>query len=146
MWRLRRRDKPGSAHGRWGFVTNVRLKLRTMKNIHRRFPVSFAPALALCLASSISIHAEPDGSLESVYKGSQVRLISEAGPSSGYTAWARLIGQYLGRPLPGQPGIVVQSMIGAGGLVASNYMYSVAGRDGRSRCSRSTAPPTSSCR
>jgi tripartite-type tricarboxylate transporter receptor subunit TctC len=108
-----------------------------MQNFHRRFPV----ALALCLASSISVHAEPDGSLESLYKGSQIRLISEAGPTSGYTAWARLIGQYLGRHLPGQPSIVVQSMGGAGGLIASNYMYSVASRDGREIAALSREAP-----
>ncbi|HWF96531.1 MAG TPA: PhnD/SsuA/transferrin family substrate-binding protein [Xanthobacteraceae bacterium] len=108
-----------------------------MRKIHQRLPV----VLALCLASSIPIRAEPDGSLESVYKGSQIRLISEAGPSSGYTAWARLIGQYLGRYLPGQPGIVVQSMGGAGGLIASNYMYSVASRDGREIAALSREAP-----
>ena len=83
-----------------------------------------------------------DGSLEAFYKGSQIRLISEAGPGSGYTAWARLIGQYLGRHLPGEPGIVVQSMVGAGGLVASNYMYSVAGRDGREIAALSREAPS----
>ncbi len=68
-------------------------------------------------------------------------MISEAGPSSGYTAWARLIGQYLGRYLPGQPGIVVQSMGGAGGWIASNYMYSVASREGREIAALSREAP-----
>jgi tripartite-type tricarboxylate transporter receptor subunit TctC len=87
-------------------------------------------ALAL-LASCVPSRAQSDTAVEAFYKGSQIRLISEAGPSSGYTAWARLIGQYLPRHLPGQPSIVVQSMGGAGGLIASNYMYSVAAHDGR---------------
>jgi len=137
MWKLRRRDHPRGALGRQGVVTSLRVKLQKMQNINRRFPV----ALALCLAASISVHAEPDGSLESLYKGSQIRLISEAGPTSGYTAWARLIGQYLGRYLPGQPSIVVQSMGGAGGLIASNYMYSVASRDGREIAALSREAP-----
>src|SRR5580700_4594737 len=108
---------------------------------YRRLSLGLALALALWAASSIPVHAQPDGSIESLYKGSQIRLISEAGPSSGYTAWARLIGQYLGRHLPGEPNIVVQSMIGAGGLVASNYMYSVAGRDGREIAALSREAP-----
>ncbi len=112
-------------------------EVAVMPNIHRRLAV----ALALCLASNVPLHAQPNGSLESVYKGSQIRLISEAGPSSGYTAWARLIGQYLGRYLPGQPGVVVQSMGGAGGLIASNYMYSVASRDGREIAALSREAP-----
>jgi tripartite-type tricarboxylate transporter receptor subunit TctC len=88
-------------------------------------------ALALLAAPSMPACAQTDAAVEAFYKGSQIKLISEAGPSSGYTAWARLIGQYLPRHLPGQPSIVVQSMGGAGGLIASNYMYSVAGHDGR---------------
>jgi tripartite-type tricarboxylate transporter receptor subunit TctC len=86
-------------------------------------------------------HAQTDAAIESFYKGTQIKLISEAGPSSGYTAWARLIGQYLPRHLPGQPGVVVQSMGGAGGLIASNYMYSVASRDGREIAALSREAP-----
>lgn len=107
----------------------------------RNLPRQALAAFALIGASSVAVQAQPDGSLEAFYKGSQIRLISEAGPGSGYTAWARLIGQYLGRHLPGEPGIVVQSMIGAGGLVASNYMYSVAGRDGREIAALSREAP-----
>jgi tripartite-type tricarboxylate transporter receptor subunit TctC len=108
---------------------------------YRRHWLGLALALALGAASGVPVRAQPDGSLESLYKGSQIKLISEAGPSSGYTAWARLIGQYLGRHLPGQPGIVVQSMGGAGGLIASNYMYSLAGRDGREIAALSREAP-----
>src|ERR1700686_5125159 len=108
---------------------------------YRRLSLGLALALALSAASGIPVHAESDGSLESLYKGNQIRLISEAGPGSGYTAWARLIGQYLGRHLPGQPSVVVQSMGGAGGLIASNYMYSLAGRDGREIAALSREAP-----
>jgi tripartite-type tricarboxylate transporter receptor subunit TctC len=105
-------------------------------NSHRQL----LAALALVGANACA-YAQADASLESFYKGSQVRLISEAGPSSGYTAWARLIGQYLPRHLPGQPSIVVQSMGGAGGLIASNYMYSLASRDGRELAALSREAP-----
>ena len=104
---------------------------------HRRL----LAALAL-LCANASAHAQSDASIESFYKGNQIRLISEAGPSSGYTAWARLIAQYLPRHLPGKPGVVVQSMIGAGGLVASNYMYTVASRDGREIAALSREGPS----
>jgi tripartite-type tricarboxylate transporter receptor subunit TctC len=108
-----------------------------MRNLHGRL----ATAFALLWAPGVSAYAQSDAALESFYRGSQIRLISEAGPGSGYTAWARLIGQHLGGHLPGRPGIVVQSMIGAGGLVASNYMYSVASRDGREIAALSREAP-----
>jgi tripartite-type tricarboxylate transporter receptor subunit TctC len=138
MWKSRRREAPdfgGAAH--WASLGDWRPNLQMMQNIRR----SFAAAFPLLSALAVSVHAQPDASLENFYKGNQIRLISEAGPGSGYTAWARLVGQYLGGHLPGRPGIVVQSMIGAGGLVASNYMYSVAGRDGREIAALSREAP-----
>ena len=98
-------------------------------------------AVLALLCASTSAYPQADASLESFYKGSQIKLISEAGPGSGYTAWARLIAQYLGRHLPGQPSVVVPSMGGAGGLIASNYMYSVASRDGREIAALSREAP-----
>ena len=41
--------------------------------------------------------------VEEFYRGSTLRLISSAGPPSGYTIWARFIAQYLGRYIPGNP-------------------------------------------
>lgn len=70
-------------------------------------------------------------SVEEFYRGSTLRLISSSGASSGYTIWARFIAQYLPRYIPGKPTIIVQSMLGAGGLLLSNYMYNVAPKDGR---------------
>jgi tripartite-type tricarboxylate transporter receptor subunit TctC len=101
----------------------------------------------LALAAVVTVFAGPagaqsDGSVEQFYKGSQIRLISSAGPGSGYTAWARFIAQYLGRHIPGEPTIVVQSMAGAGGLIAANYMYSAAAKDGREIASVARETPS----
>jgi tripartite-type tricarboxylate transporter receptor subunit TctC len=120
----------------FGFV-EWRPDLQMTRNTRRRLAATFV----LLAALGGSAHAQSDASLESFYKGNQIRLISEAGPGSGYTAWARLIAQYLGGYLPGRPGVVVQSMIGAGGLVASNYMYSVASRDGHEIAALSREAP-----
>jgi tripartite-type tricarboxylate transporter receptor subunit TctC len=85
--------------------------------------------LALTLSCSSAL-AQSD-SVEQFYKGSQVKLIASAGPGSGYTIWVHFIGQYLGKFIPGNPNIVVTQMAGAGGLIAANYLYSVAPKDGR---------------
>ena len=64
------------------------------------------------------------------YKNNPIRIISGAGAGSGYTIWAHFIAQYLGKHVPGNPTIVVQSMAGAGGLIATNWGYDVAPKDG----------------
>ncbi len=67
---------------------------------------------------------------ERFYAGKQIKLITHVGPASGYSVWARLVGAHLGRHIPGSPPIIVQSMPGAGGLKAANYLYSLAPKDG----------------
>lgn len=86
-------------------------------------------AAALLAAGTFSGGARAE-SVADFYKGSTMKLMSSSGNSSGYTVWARLIAETLPRHLPGAPTIVVQSMMGAGGLLLTNYMYNVAPKDG----------------
>jgi tripartite-type tricarboxylate transporter receptor subunit TctC len=64
------------------------------------------------------------------YKGRTVNLIVGYGPGGGYDLFARLLARHLGRHIPGSPVVVVQNMPGAGSLRATNYLYTVAPRDG----------------
>jgi len=96
---------------------------------------------ASALLAALTARAGAESAVEQFYKGNQLRLIGSAGPGSGYSAWTRFIGQHLGRHLPGAPAVVVQYMGGAGGLIAANYMYSLAGRDGREIASLAREAP-----
>jgi tripartite-type tricarboxylate transporter receptor subunit TctC len=69
--------------------------------------------------------------VEEFYRGSTLRIITSAGPASGYTLWAHFIAQYLPKHIPGNPQIIVQSMGGAGGIIAMNHVYNQAAKDGR---------------
>src|SRR4051812_23177332 len=51
-------------------------------------------------------------------------------PGGTYDATARLIARNLGRHLPGNPGVTVQNMPGAGSMAATNHLFNVAPRDG----------------
>jgi tripartite-type tricarboxylate transporter receptor subunit TctC len=64
------------------------------------------------------------------YKGRTITLIVGYGPGGGYDLFARLMARHLGRYVPGNPTVVVQNMPGAGSLRATNYLYTVAPRDG----------------
>jgi tripartite-type tricarboxylate transporter receptor subunit TctC len=86
--------------------------------------------------------AGADPSVEQFYKGNQVKLFASAGPGSGYSIWTRFIGMHLGRHIPGEPTVTVQYMPGAGGLIAANYMYSVAPKDGREIASLAREAPS----
>jgi tripartite-type tricarboxylate transporter receptor subunit TctC len=64
------------------------------------------------------------------FKGKQIRVLMSAGVTGGYAEYARLLAQHMPNHLAGKPDFVVQSMPGAGGLLATNYLYSQAPADG----------------
>jgi tripartite-type tricarboxylate transporter receptor subunit TctC len=64
------------------------------------------------------------------YRDKTLRIVAGYGAGSVDDAWTRLIAQYLGKYIPGNPNIIVQNMPGAGAMIAANYVYKVAKPDG----------------
>jgi tripartite-type tricarboxylate transporter receptor subunit TctC len=64
------------------------------------------------------------------YEGKTIQLLVSSGPGATTDISARLVGRYLAKHIPGNPGIIVQNMPGGGGLVGANYLYNVAKPDG----------------
>jgi tripartite-type tricarboxylate transporter receptor subunit TctC len=64
------------------------------------------------------------------YRGKQIRLISGHPVGGDYDLGARFLAKHLSRHIPGQPAIVVQNMPAAASVVAANFMYNQAPRDG----------------
>lgn len=86
-----------------------------------------AVLLALALPS---LPAGAVGDDDDFYRGKTVSLIIPIGPGGAYDTYARLVARFLGRELPGNPVIVPRNMPGAGGTIASNYVYNIAPQDG----------------
>ena len=68
--------------------------------------------------------------LTEFYRGRQISLVVGYGTGGGYDVYARLIARYLGKYMPGNPGVIVQNMPGAASLRAVNYLYNAAPKDG----------------
>src|SRR5262245_62117437 len=83
-------------------------------------------AVAL-LAGAPCAHAQP---LADAYKGKQFRFVLGAAAGQDYDTWARLLARHLPRHIPGAPTVIVQNMPGAGQMLAANWLYNVAPRDG----------------
>ncbi len=64
------------------------------------------------------------------YQGKTITIIVGTGAGDLYDLYARAIGLYMGRYLPGNPNVIVQNMPGAGHMIAANYIYTVAKPDG----------------
>jgi tripartite-type tricarboxylate transporter receptor subunit TctC len=64
------------------------------------------------------------------YKGKTVNMTVGHEVGTGFDIYARTLARHLGRHIPGQPAVVVQNMNGASGLVAANWLYNIAPKDG----------------
>jgi len=64
------------------------------------------------------------------YKGKVIRIVVGFAAGGGFDTYARTIGRYMGRHIPGNPTIIIENMPGAGSLIAANHVYKVAKPDG----------------
>ena len=64
------------------------------------------------------------------YKGKQVQMMVYSGAGSTYDTYARLLARHMHRHIPGNPTIVVQNMVGAGGLKLVDFLNRIAPKDG----------------
>lgn len=69
-------------------------------------------------------------SAESFYKGKEMKMIISAGQGGGYGTYAHSLIPFMEKYLPGKPKVIIQHMQGAGGIVAANFLYNVAPKDG----------------
>lgn len=74
--------------------------------------------------------AAPAQSVADFYKGKTVTIVVGSDVGGGYDLTARTMAHYLARHVPGQPNIIVQSKPGASSIVAANYVYEIAPKDG----------------
>jgi tripartite-type tricarboxylate transporter receptor subunit TctC len=81
----------------------------------------------IALASAVPAHAQ---SVEDFYRNRAITILVGFTAGGGYDLYARLLGRHMGRHVPGNPTIVVQNMPGAGSLKATQFVYSVAPKDG----------------
>lgn len=64
------------------------------------------------------------------YAGKQIKVIVSTQAGGAYDLWMRLIAPYMSKYIPGSPSFLIQNMPGGGSIVATNYLYNVAPRDG----------------
>jgi hypothetical protein len=89
-------------------------------------PLAATAAAALLALTGIS-RAQP---ADDFFKGKTIRFVLGAAPGQDYDVWARFLARHLPRHIPGNPSFLVQNMPGAGHLLATNWLYNIAPRDG----------------
>jgi len=84
---------------------------------------------SVCLAAAADLPARADPVAE-FYKDKTVTMVISTGVGGGYDRNARLVARHLTRFIPGNPTIIPKNMPGAGNVLAMNFMYNVAPKDG----------------
>jgi len=88
----------------------------------------FATGLGIVLAASFGASGAED-----FYKGKQLRLIVGFPSGNDYDLGARVLVKYLAKYIPGSPRSSSRNMPQAASIVAANYLYAQAPRDGTVR-------------
>ena len=87
-------------------------------------------SLLFVAASGCSLMNLWPASAGEFYAGKTIRFIVGAPAGGGYDTYTRAIARHFGKHIPGNPSMVVENMDGAGSLIAANYTYNKAERDG----------------
>jgi len=84
-------------------------------------------AVAFAAASIAPTAADP---IADFYSGKTLRLVVGGSTGGGYDAVGRLLARHIGHHIPGKPGVIVENMSGAGGLILMNYLHNRSPKDG----------------
>ena len=68
--------------------------------------------------------------LSAVWRGKTVSILVGTSAGGGYDTYARMLGRYFGKHIPGNPNVVVTNMPGAASNTMAGYVAGVAPKDG----------------
>ena len=69
-------------------------------------------------------------SVRAFYRDKTVTVTVGQQAGTGFDLYSRLLVRYMAHRVPGQPAMQVNNMVGASGVVAANWLYNTAPRDG----------------
>jgi tripartite-type tricarboxylate transporter receptor subunit TctC len=87
-------------------------------------------ASAIALAAGLAALPARADEVADFYKGRTITFTAASGVGGGYGVYAMLIREHFGKYVPGHPNVIVNYNPGGGGVVAADYHYNVAPKDG----------------
>jgi tripartite-type tricarboxylate transporter receptor subunit TctC len=90
---------------------------------------SVAAAFFTAAGLAVALPTMPVAHAEDFYEGKTLNLYIGYGPGA-FDNYGRLLARHLPAHVPGKPGIIVRAMPGAATLTLTNYLYTIAPKDG----------------
>ena len=84
--------------------------------------------VVVCLAGAAWPAMAQD--IEAFYRNKTMTVIVGYPPAGANDVYARLVSQHIGKYIPGNPTVIIKNMPGAGSMIAANYLFSNAPKDG----------------
>src|SRR5882762_2979752 len=123
--------------------TGSRGAFRQRMVLRRRSLRSFLGLAIAAVGTAFLPNAAWPQSADEFYRSrKELNLITSSSAGGGYDSYSRLVARHMPKYLPGNPTIVVQNMVGGGGIRAANYIYNVAPKDGSVYCLIDRGMPT----
>jgi tripartite-type tricarboxylate transporter receptor subunit TctC len=88
------------------------------------------PVAVCALAAALSGPPARAESIESFYKGKTLTIVVSTGVGGVFDLTARTVAKYIPKYIPGAPTVIVKNMPGGGHVLATNFMFNQAARDG----------------
>ncbi|NDA46761.1 MAG: hypothetical protein EBY21_05695 [Alphaproteobacteria bacterium] len=86
--------------------------------------------LLACFSFGVAAVPASADAISDFYKDKTLTIVIGGSPGGGYDLLARTMARYMGNHIPGKPTIIVKGMTGAGGIIATKYIYQTAPKDG----------------
>ncbi|HEY2185365.1 MAG TPA: hypothetical protein VGH39_10255 [Xanthobacteraceae bacterium] len=80
--------------------------------------------------TAVAERASAQDAVAQFYRGRQITVIVGSSAGGGYDIYARLLARHMPKHIPGNPGMTVTNMPGAGSNAAAAHVYNVAPKDG----------------
>jgi tripartite-type tricarboxylate transporter receptor subunit TctC len=124
-----RRVLAGCSRRRYHFMMDARSK-SVLEQVLAVVVSPLALTVLAVLALTVRVPGAQAQTADAFYKGRQIRFIVGTASGQDYDSWARLLGRHMTRFIPGNPTFVIENMPGAGHILATNFLFNLAPRDG----------------
>jgi tripartite-type tricarboxylate transporter receptor subunit TctC len=111
---------------RAGAEGETALKPRMGGNM-RKLLLSGLGLCAALMAAAPSVRAQ---TVEEFYRGKTVKFVVGSNTGGSYDTYSRLLAQFMGRHIPGNPTLIVENLPGASGTKSAQYIGEIAPKDG----------------
>jgi tripartite-type tricarboxylate transporter receptor subunit TctC len=104
--------------------------MRRMRRIAPNNASAAVAVLAVLIAADVGCSMARADAVADFYRGRTINVYIGVNVGGGYDFEARLLSRFMSARIPGNPVLVPQNMVGAGGIKMANYLYAIAPQDG----------------